>query len=408
MIRMQVPATARIAAPRGFARRVALVCATAEPGRDGVGDYAARVAAELAARGIGVCVIAVRDALLGEAVPTRAINDGVEMIRLPASAGDERCAGWLESLLDAFAPDCVYLQMVCWGFAPRGILRPTPAALAAVLQRYKLIVNAHELWLGLEDGASIKHRVWGHLQREGLLRFFAAIRPARIVTSTQGYAAVLRRHGWQPALLAIPSNILVAPADAAGVWAEIAPGLDDPSGPRSGYFVAVTFATVVPEWQPLEALRWLSAQASLQGRRLLLVAVGRTHEAGQRRLDELRRALGSSAAVIVLGARPANFISALLREADIGLPSTPPAFIAKSGAAAAMRTHGLPMLLMDRGVRLRGVAPAREGSSSGSTLFDPANPPDLASMLASKRPPRDDLGDIVDELLALVDEATRT
>lgn len=404
---MNAPAPARSAAAHDPVRRIAILCATAEPGRDGVGDYAARVAAVLADRGLGVCLIAVRDGQLAGTTPARDVRDGVETLRLPASAGDPQRAEWLDGALRAFRPDCLYLQVVCWGFAPRGILRPLPTALASVLARHRVIVNAHELWLGLEHGASLKHRLWGRLQRGALLKFFAAFRPVRIVTSTPGYAMVLRRHRWEASLLPIPSNILVAGDDARGVWAAISSGLAAAPGPRSDYLVAVTFATVVPEWEPVEALVWLSAQAALRGQRLLLVAVGRTHEAGLRRLETLRQTLGRTATVVALGERPAAFISALLREADVGLPSTPPTFIAKSGAAAAMRVHGLPVLLIDQGIRLRGVEPAGQAPWAGCVLFDPARPPDVDALLAAKRPPRDDLGEIVDQLLVLANEAVR-
>jgi hypothetical protein len=117
--------------------------------------------------------------------------------------------------------------------------------------------------------------------------------------------------------------------------------------------------------------------------------------------------LGRSASVVTLGARSTTCISALLRDADLGLPSTPPTFIATSGAAAAMRIHGLPTLLIERGIRLRGVVVDRGAFGPGGVVFDPETPPEFASMLASKRTPQDDLGEIVDRLLAIMDDAVR-
>ena len=337
------PSVARRPEP-GLIRRVAILCATAQPGNDGVGDYAARVASDLEGRGIAVCLIALRDRYVAGPEPQRELLAGIDTLRLPETAADGQRAEWLSAAVQALQPDCLYLQVVCWGFAPRGILLPMPAQLAGVLKQYPVVLNAHELWLGLERGASLKHRVWGSLQRSALLRFFTAFRPARVVTSTPDYAAVLARYGWPSVLLPIASNIAVSAEAAQEVWSPIAACLPDGSGSRSDYLVAVTFATVVPEWKPSAALAWLAREAKARGQRFVFVAVGRTHAVGRERLAELQRDLGSQGSVITLGERPAPFISALLRDADIGMPSTPANFLGKSGAAAALPLHPLAAL----------------------------------------------------------------
>jgi len=386
----------------GLIRRVAILCATAQPGSDGVGDYAARVASELERRGIGVCLIALRDRYVAGPEPRREPVAGIDTLRLPGSASDGQRAEWLSAALEALRPDCLYLQVVCWGLAPRGILLPMPIQLAGVLKQYPVVLNAHELWLGLERGASIKHRVWGNLQRSTLLRFFTSFRPVRVVTSTPDYAAVLARHGWPSVLLPIASNIAVTAEDAQQVWPQIAACLPEGAGSRSDHLVAVTFATIVPQWKPSAALAWLAREAKMRGQRFVFVAVGRTHAAGRERLAELQRALGSEGSVVTLGERPAPFISELLRDADIGMPSTPANFLGKSGAAAAMRIHGLPLLLVDRGIRLRGIDVERSLPWPGCEIFDADQPTPLFALLGAKHPPRDDIGDIADRLLEIM------
>ncbi|MFM8365255.1 MAG: hypothetical protein ACKOAS_08920, partial [Verrucomicrobiota bacterium] len=102
--------------------RIAFVCAGAEPGGDGVGDYTRRLAGELQRRGLDAAILALNDRALGYG-----LQRGDNELRL------SRVTPWslrmreAREFLEEFRPDFLSLQFVGYGFDPRGL----PLGLAA-------------------------------------------------------------------------------------------------------------------------------------------------------------------------------------------------------------------------------------------------------------------------------------
>src|SRR5262245_52168118 len=113
---------------------VAIICSSAEPGRDGVGDYSVRLGVALAPGGHHrALVIAERDPAVPGAHPVNGERDGIPVLRLPASLPNAQRGRALAEALARFEPDWVIVQFVCWGFADRGVLDPPLSALIAAL-----------------------------------------------------------------------------------------------------------------------------------------------------------------------------------------------------------------------------------------------------------------------------------
>ena len=101
--------------------RIAFICGSIEPGRDGVGDYTRRLAAECIRQGHECRMVSLRDR--GKYGSEMQECEGVQIacLRCPASmAGEERIRQARE-FLDAFQPDCISLQFVPYAFHPKGI-----------------------------------------------------------------------------------------------------------------------------------------------------------------------------------------------------------------------------------------------------------------------------------------------
>ncbi len=186
---------------------VAILCSSAEPGRDGVGDYSVRLGSSLVAEGHRVLVIAERDFAVTAAQPVNGEREGVAVLRLPANLPSEPRVRALADALENFAPDWVILQFVCWGFEDRGVLDPPLSVLVGALSGRRIALYCHELWLGLERGASLRHRLWGWRQRKTMLRFFSQLQPALVMTSNAVYSNVLERFGWSTRIVPLFSNI---------------------------------------------------------------------------------------------------------------------------------------------------------------------------------------------------------
>lgn len=388
--------------------RVAIICSSAEPGRDGVGDYSVRLAAALAAEGHQTMVIAERDFAITGSDVVKGERDGVPLLRLPGSAANETRARALAEGLDEFRPDWVIVQFVCWGFADRGVLDPPLSALIAALSRWRVALYCHELWLGLERGATLRHRWWGRRQRVAILRFLTQLRPALVMTSNPGYRKVLERFGWSAQIVPLFSNIPLHREGSAKFLALLEQRAGRPLWKsRNDVVMAAVFGSVYSEWRPQRALQWIGAEARRRNRSAVLVMAGRRTPQGEVLVERLARELSASMTVIALGEIAPETVSGLLQEADIGLPPSDWILLDKSGVAAAMTAHGLPMLIVRNRVSFRDVPDLTVSHAPSVFRFHADRPPDFDRLAAARTPAADTLPQITRQLLGALTDAHR-
>lgn len=330
--------------------KLLFVCASLRPGHDGVGDYVHRLATACGARGHGCTIIALHDPHVD--IASDATHGALRLIRLPAAQPwSERIAA-VHTDLRRIAPDWVSWQFVAYGFHPRGFLPAVLLENAGALRGSRCHVMMHELWLGLERGARLRDRGLGWLQRRGVVCWLDGLDPDLVHTSNVTYAEVLRREGYETGVLGLFGNVAVAEPnhDAASPFAPwlhvgVRPGERPP-------LIGVTFGTLHPQWRPGATIDWWHATARRLGRAPALLAVGRTGDQASAHLTRFRE---SGIQVAETGERDAANVSHLLAAADFGVAPHPWALIGKSGAAAAMLDHGLPVLVPRNEWTLRGA-----------------------------------------------------
>jgi len=169
--------------------------------------------------------------------------------------------------------------------------------------------------------------------------------------------------------------------------------------------VLAIFGTVFPTWNPDTALHWFLAEARRRGRRVLVVSIGRPSEAGEALLARLAQRGGSDLSFCQLGEASPRLVSGLLQEADVGLPSTDWMLLGKSGVAAAMLEHGLPMLVVRNSQAFRDLPGFSVSHSPCVFRFDATAPPDFDSLVSTRQPAPDTLPRIIRELVALLERA---
>ncbi|MEJ1964418.1 MAG: hypothetical protein WDO56_23890 [Gammaproteobacteria bacterium] len=389
--------------------KIALVCSCLEPGRDGVGDYSVRLAVELIARGHRAFVIAERDFSISTQEPVHGERENVRVLRLPARASNESRGRWLAEGLADFSPDWVVLQFVCWGFADRGILDPPPVALLAALSGRRVAIYCHELWLGLKRGASLRHRWWGRRQRVSILRFLTMLRPAVVLTSNPAYREVLHRYDWNAEIVPLFSNVPVH----AGAASTLLPLLHERAGKalwesRSDVLMLAVFGSVYPEWKPEAALRWFQSEAQRRNRRVVVVSAGRLSQKGEAVLASLARKTDLAVGFVTLGEVSAEAVSGLLQEADLGLPATEWVLLGKSGVAAAMMAHGLPMLVVRSTESFRDLPGLKVTYAPQVFAFDAAAPPDFDTIIGARARVGETLPQIASQFLRALERAPAT
>jgi hypothetical protein len=347
--------------------RLAFICGSLEPGRDGVGDYSRRLAGEIARRGHACALVGLNDGSVSAAQSVSQEIEGTSLpvLRLPAQGTWPERIGMARSWLLEFKPDCISFQYVPFAYHPKGMRFGLGEFLQEMNPGASWQIMFHELWLGLGKGAPLKHRIYGAFQRKITLDLVARLRPRVVHTQAAPYQRVLAREKIGARILPLFGNIPFVPGDA---WDQILEPLISAArgrrASRNEFFLAGVLGGVHPEWAaetPVNAL-WPLAQRA--GKELTLVFLGKNGLTA----DALRR-LGASlhgrAHVVATGERSEADISRILQTLDFGLATSPRQMIQKSGSVAAMLEHGLSILVTRDDWRLREASPPPDESIPG-------------------------------------------
>lgn len=330
--------------------KIAFLTSCLEPGCDGVGDYTQLLAEECRRHGHEVSLIALNDGFVDSPV----WKDG--SIRFPREMGwSERCAQARE-WLQKFSPDWVSLQFVCFGFEPRGLIARRSAELVDLLQDWQVQIFFHELWVGAERGASLKHRLLGWMQRRGVLSLVRRIEPRIVQTSNEAYVQLLNRGGVKAGCLplfgSLPLPRMSGSADAASLH-------------------GVLFGTLHRVW-PAEPLFTYLRRLK---RRIRLTHIGRIG-AGEALWAGLVRTYGAEIQFERLGELSPQDVADHFGQADFGVATTPWEIIGKSASVAAMIDCGLPVIVNRDDIHYPGI---KVGSQHPLLI---KMGPDLAEQLA--------------------------
>ncbi len=320
--------------------KIVFICASAEPGRDGVGDYTRRLAAACAELGHRCLILALNDRHVN-ASSTELHGDSRTICRWSSALPWWVRIAAAKDRISRFEPDWISWQMVSYGYQPKGILGPEIMQLATELRAPRMHVMLHEIWIGLAQGDSLWSRITGWRQRRALLRFLRIAAPDQLNTSNQTYVAALGQHDCIASVLPLFSNIPIAPASPAQSEKLLARHLPPPVNHRER-LVGITFGTLHRQWQPAAAAQLLKSTAKRQNRDAVLLAIGRIGPHGAAILEQIKSA---GITVAVTGELPVEEVSGLLQAADLGIAPHPTALIRKSGVVAAMLDHGLPVLM---------------------------------------------------------------
>lgn len=265
-------------------------------------------------------------------------------------------------------PDWLSYQFVPYAYAHRGWVGRRTLPWHVLKGRLGTHVMFHEIWIGAHQGASLRDRAIGALQRRGIQNVVRLLCPNRVHCSNRLYSAMLQRAGIPNRRLPLFGNIPVTiggsdPYEA--VLAGLVPGCM-----RSRWVVAAVFGSIYPSENLLPALRWLQNSSLRQGKRLLVVSLGHSPTA-ESTFAALAAQLPDEGrpAFLVKGRLDAAALSLWIRYADCGLATTPFNIIEKSGSAVAFAEHGVPVIVMDAGADVRGVSLPRQDLSPEFLLY---------------------------------------
>jgi len=324
---------------------------------DGVGDYTWRLASELRARGHRCFLLALADfhvqaptfSSRGAMSPSGGIpGESIPCLRLPAAqAWDERMPEAKKFVHNA-APDWVSWQFVLYGFDPRGLGFGLGDRLREISHGYKNQIMFHEIWLGEATQSTMKNRVIGALQKFAIKDVLQKLRPCVVHTHTPLYRHTLGKMGVKAERLPLFGNIPIT-SHPNPEWLGQQGQKDADKSKltnRDSWWIFVIFGSIHPEWDAEDFWRKASASAKRAGKKCAFISIGRPGVAGERILRDLEKHEGDSWRFLNLGLQSEEDISQCLLAADFGVSSVPPEYLGKSGTAAAMIEHGLPVVAL--------------------------------------------------------------
>ena len=319
--------------------KIIFLCGSLEPGRDGVGDYVRQLAIELQRQGHQTWGIALNDPYITQDLLTtqESSSGNLSVLRLPAAWAASKRFARAQQLVTIHNPDWLSLQFVPFSFHPKGLPFSLIESLARLSQGRAWHLMVHELWVGMETKAPIKYVWWGRLQRYLIKVLIKRLKPRIIHTQIPLYQAQLRNLGFLSYHLPLFSNITneKLSANTNNLRSE------EPDCRANHFLSFVVFGTIHPGAPIAEFAREAAEYAQRHATSIQLTMIGRCGSEQVLWADSWR---ATGLPVEILGEQPPNRISEVLVHAALGISTTPAYLLGKSGTAAAMREHGLPIL----------------------------------------------------------------
>jgi hypothetical protein len=310
---------------------IVFICSSLEPGRDGVGDYCRRLAAQLIIQGHLCSILSIHDRYINSTIINNQYLDDVmiPVMRLPAgsSKGDiAKAKTWLDEL----NPQWLSLQFVTFGYHPKGLTFGLSKKLRFLASGRRWHIMFHELWVGMAKEESAKLHWWGRIQKYLIKQLIIKLKPQVIHTQTKLYQQLLHHMGFIAGYLPLFSNIPVNGASRKEKDTDMR---------------LVVFGTI-HSGAPINVFTQAAARYSVQNDiPVKLIFIGNCGPEQQRWAAIWEQ---HNMPVEILGSQPAEKISEVLSGATMGISATALAVIEKSGSVAAMREHGLPVISLSK------------------------------------------------------------
>jgi hypothetical protein len=319
--------------------KILFLCPSLEPGRDGVGDYTRRLGAELERSGHDCLCVAFNDPYTNyqqggfSGLSSRGISQGDEqaIVRLPSCQSWSKRFASLRIMAKEFDPEWISLQYVPHGFQAKGV--PFAFAWGVEGLRFKgsSHVMFHEVWGG--STSRLRDLAVYALQKRLLVHIHRQLRPRVVNVTNETYRQRLESIGINSEVLPLFSNIPLTPYEA-------------PRNRAERRWVFAIFGTLRKGWEFERLLAEIERARAASGiDECRFVSVGRLGDYGQSLWERMKQSGYEHLVFEMLGELEGSDVSRVLHSADFGIAVSPLEIIDKSGAVAAMREHGLPVIV---------------------------------------------------------------
>jgi hypothetical protein len=310
------------------------MCGSLEQGRCGVGDFVLALASQLTSLGIKCTCIAIHDRYINEADDYSFRHSHIgnyDIFRFSADTPWRVKAKWLRVLIPSLDPNYISLQFVPYAYHAKGLPLSFLFCIYSLRNLCRWELTAHELWV--DPSLSRRYQLLSKLQCLLFLLLHRSLKPVVVHVTNHLYQSQLSLLSIKSRVLPLFSNIPLIPLDVL------------PNRPEKVWRF-VLFGSIYHEWQPQILLEKIeSARNVFNIRSCQFISVGKTSAYAEILWDSLKGLSYPMFTFTRLGALPADKISEQLQLADFGISAVQDVLIEKSGSAAAMLAHGLPVII---------------------------------------------------------------
>ena len=311
--------------------KILFFCGSAEPGKDGVGDYTRRLCGELIRLNISAQIVSLCDKQsVCFRLETQFVDDNsVTVNRIPLSTSNKQRYIFLQNIVNTFDPDLISLQYVPYSFNPKGLPFWLPSLLQKLKGQQKWHIMFHELWLGIDAESSLKHKFIGKLQQLIAKKIIHNIEPNYVNTQNVLYQNFLKSHNINASLLPICSNIALTALKKENI----------------SFTQFVLFGTIHQGAPFGDFVDDLINNVSNFNKPIKFVFIGINGPELNNFTNILKN---NNISYLVLGAQPEKVISQILLDSDYGISTTPYFQTEKSGVYAAYKEHNINTICVSR------------------------------------------------------------
>ncbi|SDT05506.1 Glycosyltransferase involved in cell wall bisynthesis [Mucilaginibacter mallensis] len=341
--------------------KITFICASLEPGRDGVGDYVRRLACEIIKQGHKAEAVALNDpyvALIKKDIQWLH-TVGLSVFRLSSSLSMADRYKYLHNRLETFDPDMVSLQYVGFGFNKYGLPIDILLKLRKTLNKRRLHLMLHELWCGMAITAGQKEKILGETQKFFLKTMIKGLKPEAIFTSIEPYQSFLQNIGIKAIVVPIFGNVPANEECNENDWQHLVDetGLSSLVTNPQAWLTLGFFGTTY-SCQGLDELLELAALAAKSGGlKLGVIFIGNNRD--QHTLDLIKTMPNTT--FWQTGALSTGKINRCMQLINIGVVTSPVDGINKSGSALAWMERGIPVLISKADKHYKEGAMAKQG-----------------------------------------------
>lgn len=311
--------------------KILFICGSAEPGKDGVGDYTRRMCHGLLKYNHEGQMLSLCD---HEAISFTSGNQmvqetAVKVYRIPFSASNSKRFIWLQDVLNDFEPDWISLQFVPYSFQLKGLPFWLPSFLKKLKGHHKWHIMFHELWLGIDIESSFKHKCIGRLQQVIIEKLIKKMKPRFVTTQNKLYQFFLQSHDINAEVLSICGNIPLTAVRKEELE----------------FTQFVLFGTIHPGAPFEDFVEDLMTNSNEFKKAIKFVFIGKN---GSEIANYTTTLENYNVSYEVLGIQSEKQISQVLKNSDFAISTTPYYQTEKSGVYAAYREHQIKTICVSR------------------------------------------------------------